>query len=266
MIGQENLLKKLSSFTIDNLPHSLLLLGERGSFQKEVSEWLADRFNLDLFDLTKLTDFNEFISTIGGNPIPTLYTINLLEFNDPKDSKQNTLLKLVEEPNSYSYIFIYGENNSQIIDTLRNRSYIIQSGSYSRDDLLPLITGDVEMTLGICNTPGQVEVANNTDLKYLNNLCDNIIDNIKVASLPNTLSISNKINFSDEYNKLDLFLFIRCLGNKLTERTIRSQSYQLVYLRLLSMQKKIWLVRDKKQQFENFLINMWLISREISLQ
>ena len=76
MIGQQNLIKKLNSYTINNFPHSILLVGERGSEQEEVCEYISEKFDFTLIDITKNID-HDLIDSIDQVKVPTLYIIDM---------------------------------------------------------------------------------------------------------------------------------------------------------------------------------------------
>ena len=90
-------------------------------------------------------------------------------------------------------------------------------------------------------------------------MCENMVKKMRVANYQNALTISNKINFSDEYDKYDLFLFIKMLSYKLMTEFYETQSKELLYayLELKELNKRIWLVNNKKQQFERFISRYW---------
>jgi RNAse (barnase) inhibitor barstar len=83
-----------------------------------------------------------------------------------------------------------------------------------------------------------------------------IIDNIGVASIPNTLSLSNKFNFEDEkgYN-LDVFfkVFIEELKNKLV--SIKDEKYTAAYFLTSEFCSNLKLLNvNKKKLFETYIL------------
>lgn len=251
MLGQNELLTRINSFTFDTLPHSILLLGDRGSGHFEVCEYIAEKFNLQLI---RVEDINlDYINEICLNTVPSLYVIDTLTLTD---REQNIILKLYEEPSIYTYVVLLGESTYNILETIVTRSYIFHTVKYSLEQLEPLAK-EKELTLKICNTPGQIEIANQTNMESLYNLCSLILSSMSKAAYFNALSISNKINFKDEPDKYDLFLFIKMLGYVLLENR-----NLVMYSELCSFNKRVWQVLNKKQFFENFITNLWEISRD----
>ena len=106
--------------------------------------------------------------------------------------------------------------------------------------------------LQIATTPGMVEELNHVDLTSLKLLCNNIVDKISIAGYQNTLTISEKINFKDEYEKFPLWAFIRMIGNTMLEK------HSDLYWLLQDFNKKYKPLLNKKHFFENLLTRMWL--------
>ena len=199
----------------------------------------------------------DLVDEIYLNATPSLYTIDLTKITE-KD--QNVLLKLFEEPNKFTYIILYGESLYNVLETIVNRSYILKMASYTREQLEPLVMGEnKEVILKLCSTPGQIEIANHTDMNALDILCNTILSRMKVAPYENALTIANKINFKDEYSKFDLSLFIKALGLKMLDNMNKDVFKQ--YELLIEMNKKIWFMNNKKKYFENFITKLWEATR-----
>ena len=252
--GQEKVYDLINKFDLSTLPHSILLIGEEGSGQNDICRYITEKFSLLDLDLTGNLS-HEFIDKIylsGGNP--TLYTLNL---NKITEKDQNILLKLYEEPNPFTYIILLGENTSTLLETIITRSYQINLCRYTPDQLSKYLDeGDDPLILKVCHTPGQVEIAKHTDIKSLYFLCQNIIERINKANYFNTLTISDKINFKDEYSKFDLKLFIRMLSYVMIEK----KDYRF-YKPINKFLKYVDFMIDKKSYFENLLTDIWEISR-----
>ena len=255
MIGQQKLKSKIDSYTLSTLPHSILLVGERGSEQDEVCEYISEKFNLPLYDITELIS-EEYINEIYSMPNFGLYVINSDKFSEVStEKKQNILLKFFEEPNAYMYIVFVCSSKYNLLETIQTRSYELQMDLYSRDILLPMCTNNPELELKIASTPGMVEELNHIDIDGLKLLCENIVTRINVANYQNTLTIPSKINFKDEYDKYPLWAFIRMLGVVMLEK--RSNLYWLVE----KFSKKYNLLLDKKGYLENLLTELWIEAR-----
>ena len=257
MIGQEHLLEQLDKYRLSTFPHSVLLLGDKGAGQEEVCKYLGNKFKVSVYDISDKVE-TEYIDQIYLATDPAIYTVNV---NEISEREQNILLKLFEEPNPLTYIILYGESTYNVLETIVNRSYVMQMDKYRREQLEPLITnGDKDFILKLCSTPGQIEVANHTDMEALHKLCNTMLDKMCKANLANALTITNKINFSDEYDKFDLDIFLRTFNYVLMAK--KECQYRMEILDyLVNLKRYIWFMNDKKRYFDNFILNVWGLYR-----
>lgn len=256
MNGQDKLISFIDKFNIDSFPHSVLLVGEEGSGQADVCQYIADKFEMLSLDITNNISHETVDNIILTTSVPTIYTINM---NKVAEREQNILLKLYEEPNSFTYIILITETTNDILNTILNRSYTLNMCKYTIEQLRKEILNkeSEELILKTCHTPGQISVANHTDMEALHSLCSNMLLKIDKANFFNTLTISNKINFKDEYSKYDLKLFTRMLLLSMKE----TGKYQF-FDALNNFNRYVDFMIDKKSYFENFLIKIWRISRD----
>lgn len=248
--GQDRLYKDID-LLIDNFPHSVLLIGEEGAGKHIICDYIADKLGVDLIDISENIS-NEFIDEICLSQTKTLYTINIQNISF---KEQNVLLKLYEEPSEYTYIILKSVSDQAVLETLLNRSYVLKMNTFSKEVLSEYITKNDDMVyiLDVCTTPGQVDIANRTDMKKLKEVCCNLLDRIQDAPLFNLLSIVNKINFSDEYGKFDLFLFLKVLNYECTKRVDCLD----LYLVFKNMSIYINSMNNKKFYFERSLIEAY---------
>lgn len=244
-MGQNNLLKQI--YSLKSLPHSLLLVGSRGSEEYETVEKIAAHFDYMLYDLTELIS-KEFIDEIMTSYTQTVYYINL---NNISLINQNILLKFFEEPSEYAYVILVSENIESVLQTIITRSYILHFDKYTREDLLKKFPTATDEMLAICETPGQLTLAMHSNLQKLIQLCDLLVSKLAEASLRSTLSIADKINYKDDYSKYDLFLFLRCLGLS----TLKYHDYES-YKIILDTATSIWLMNNKQNRIELLLIKL----------
>ena len=259
MIGQKKLLEKLNKYTIDSFPRSIILMGEEGSGKHTVANHIKeDILKLPLYDITNEVS-NEYITKIYLNPNPAIYLINL---NNMTEKQQNVLLKFIEEPLETSFIILLTESRVNVLNTILNRCIIFEMDSYSKEELSNFISEkeNKELILNVIRTPGKIKSIDFDNLIGLYNLCDNIINKLSIASYPNTLSIVDKINYTDEYNKYDINLFFDTLTYKLSNAFISTHNTKLydMYLRLINERKKLLDKRLNKELFmTNLLSNLW---------
>lgn len=249
MIGQKKLKKTINSFS--NLPHSLLLIGERGSEETEVADYIAKKFELVSFDLGEVLS-KELLDQIYESHTKSLYVVNLLDISP---DKQNLLLKFYEEPTPYAYVLLFTENESTVLETILTRSYTLKMDQYSEEELRKssAVNFSNPLVYKICHTPGQLELAVHTDIQKLYSLCTAIVESMTQASYPNALSIADKINYKDEYDKYDLYLFLKLMRQVLLEKN----KYDW-YKSILEIDKYIWQMNNKKIQIESLLTDLWL--------
>lgn len=250
---------EFDNMTAYTLPHSILLLGDRGGRQKEFCKNLASKFGMLCIDITNELS-KDFIDQLYLSPNPAFYTINVEEVDY---RKQNMMLKLFEEPGQFTYTVLLAETQDDVIDTIYNRSYVVQLPKYTREELEPLIVRDKDLVLGLCTTPGQVEIANHTDIGALYKLCETIISSMSKANYANALSIASKINYKDEYDKFDLYLFIKAFSNLLVSKLKESFSPLLYsyYMTTKDLEYKSRHVNNKQRIVEQFITNLWWASR-----
>ena len=246
--------------TIDNMkyyPQSMILLGESGGLYDEVCDYIATKFNSAMFDISEFIS-QEFLDEIQkAATVSSLYVINISKVDF---RKQNILLKSFEEPSNLNHFILICEAEDLLLDTLKNRGYLLKMDPYTKEDLEPLIKKDHDLTLKICSTPGQVELANLTDLNRLYSLCQTILKSVSTANYQNTLSISSSLNFKDEYSKYDPQLFFKTLKIAMLDCDIENRNKVLELIN--KTQKMISSMNDKKQYFEHFLTNLWLVVRK----
>lgn len=214
MIGLDSTLSIINNYNIDNLPHSIILCGKEGCGKHILGQYISDKFNLNVLDITDNLS-EELINNIYRNSTPRLYQVDLRKITE-KD--QNILLKLLEEPSSNTFIVLLTNSLSTVLQTIQNRCFIINVKPYKFDDLKNItkeknITIDDKYIGSVIETPGDLIKIDSLNIKLndIEDLVNKIIDKLSIASYANTLSIVNKLNFKDEYDKIDVDFFLRLL-------------------------------------------------------
>lgn len=268
MIGQDKLIDKIKSINMDNLPHSLILLGDKGSGRHTIFNMIVDKMQLPFFDITdKLSQ--ELIDEIYLKIEPIIYLINI---DDISLRESNMILKMVEEPLKNAFIIFIGKTRSGIIPTILNRCQIWEMEKYSEDQLRYFITtikDDYDKyfkLINYCDTPGQIlYLMQSVDiLDNIRNMCDKIIMHIGSANFANTLTISDKIAFKNEQDKWDYDIFIKILyktiQNKLVFEYNKALDNMFVVTSALLKDSEIAHI-NKKHLFENYLCTCRYIMR-----
>lgn len=256
ILGQDKFLEFVDKSNLSSFPQTLLLLGERGSGKHLLTKYVTEKLNLPLEEIsTKLS--LDYLIDINTRITPTIYLIDITKITE---KQQSSLLKFTEEPLKNSYIIILAENSSQVLDTIKNRCYIYNLQTYSKNVLKQFLQGSSnEVILEIAHTPGQVIMLEGINLESGIKLANLILDKLQVASLPNTLTISNKIAFNGEKDKFPLELFLNVMFYTMKLRSIQGLGYPTEILMCTRdlQEKLIYPNMNKKQLFDNYLLTMW---------
>ena len=263
MVGQKNLLNKLNKYTIDNFPHSIILLGEEGSGKHTLSNYIKDNIlKLPLLDITENIS-DEYIDMIYRNPNPSIYLINM---NKMMEKEQNILLKFIEEPLKNAFIILLVENRNALLNTIYNRCVVFEMDLYTKEELSEFVKTEdnKELILSVLRTPGKILNTNLDNIMAIYELCDKMVDKMNIANFSNTLTIADKINYKDEYNKFDLTIFFDMLIYTLYNKYLTEKNNKLLNMYLLTVESRKRLIdkRVNKEIFvQNFLTKLWKESR-----
>ena len=217
MFGLSTLVANFDSYTLDTLPRSIIIVGKEGSGKHVLTNYVSNKFNLVQKDISEELS-EEMVDNIYRSTSLGLYLIDLRKITN---NDQNVILKLFEEPPTNAFIVLLANNTSSILPTVLNRGKIFTLANYTTEelssfakykniDINPIYFGNV------IETPGDILkiYSNNIDLKSIEDLVDKIINKLNLASYPNTLSILDKLNYSDEYDKIDVDFFLKLLEFK----------------------------------------------------
>lgn len=262
--GQDKLLEQVLVYTIETIPKNILFLGPQGCGKHTLAKQLADNLKLNFVEINNTISF-ESILDIQTQAIQKIYFIDLNNFTE---KSQNTILKFLEEPLENTYIILASNSKYKVLPTIINRCRIFEFSAYSKDFLIKHIDKNqinyAEFILSICNTVGQLKDIANTNVNELQALCTNILENISKASLTNTLSISKKLNYKDEYDKLDAALFVKALKQEVFKNIVANNNEK--YLKLYNiLQDTICKIEDsrlnKEYIIQDMLIKIWTLMR-----
>jgi DNA polymerase III delta prime subunit len=265
MVGQEDLIKKLTSYSINNFPQTLMLVGDKGCGKHLiVNEIIAPHLKLEVIDITNNIS-SDSLSDIYIRALPSLYLINVSLLSQ---KEQNNILKFIEEPLSNSFIVLLTEDKNHLIETVINRCSVYYFESYKEEELLSFIKyknkENKNIALKICTTPGQIIETTEEKLEKLYNRCKMVTLQIKDASVPNTLKISLDINYKEDTSNFDISMFFKCLNITNLEEYIKNKDdlYFKFYNKTSEYIKRLNNSRINKQVLmDNFLINLWSLSR-----
>lgn len=256
IVGQDKLIDFIESNNISTIPRTILLEGESGSGKHTVCEFIAETYKLQLEDISDNLSY-EKIEQINLTVEPRLY---MIDSSNISVKNENAILKFLEEPLKNALIIVLTENKYSLLDTIRNRCYVITLEKYSPDILRTFITKpvDINMFLKVCRTPGDIISLQEHSLEKIIDLCNKIFNSIDKATFANTLSLSDKMAFKNEKDKFNFKLFFKILTIVAYQRVLDNKNnsiseYQLTneYWNRLNT-KNI----DKKMLFENYLLRL----------
>lgn len=260
--NQRRLNEILENLTMETLPRSLILLGDRGCGKRTFVNEISNKLSMDVVDISENLTL-ETIYFANSGVKPTIYTINA---SDITIKEENTILKFLEEPLDNSYIVILCENKSMLIETVLNRCVVWSFETYGRMFLEKFIKDEEnkELILDVCNTPGQVMELDTVNLKEMFELADKMFNRIGFASMPNALSIADKFAFKNEKGKMNIETFSKILLRKITDLVRNETDYKYYHAYVLvdelvnSFNNKY---ANKRYLFEDFLIRLRMIFR-----
>ena len=263
MVGQSKLLNRLDNLTLDNMPRSLLLLGEKGCGKHLYLDLISKKLSLAKLDITDTLSF-DYILEIYSRTTPSIYYIDIDKFTE---KKQNVILKLLEEPPVNAYIVLLASDKSLLLGTIINRCIVFEFERYSISELSSFIESgdDKSLICEVLTTPGQILSSNIDNIKALQDLCYKIVDKLEIASYYNSLSIANKFNYKDEYDKFDIKTFFNMMNHVLLERYKESSNDKIITYLKKTVEFKRRFEQDnrldREKLFENYISEMWINSR-----
>lgn len=220
IIGQEKLLNLIDSFDYKSLPHSIAIIGGRGSGKSLISRYLIQKFS-------KVS-----IEEIDGRELSEL--------------DQNKLLKTIEEPLPNQYFIIEINHDVDILKTLLDRCFLLRIEPYPLNQL-ELFGNLTQTQYSILDTPGKI-LKWREEISRYQELANLIITKLQVASVANTLSLSKK--------NLDYQLLIDCIKVILTERADISYDYNFLKIISSTNEKLRFKNVNKDYVFELFLLEL----------
>ena len=247
MVGQTKIQAIFDRYNLQTLPRAVLLIGEKGCGKHYFVNQLSKKFSLPVVDISKptkisymvdseyqaaKTKWNDNLADLLVDAkicsIPKIYLLDMDSLTDQKE--QNKFLKFIEDPGAMDYIILTSSSEVNLLNTIVNRCYKVIFEPYTKAELVELFPkiDKNDKVLDLCTTPGQLVAVDRIGINNLINFCDKIITNIDKASFANILSVSNKINFKEEYNKFDFNLFFRALKLEAYQIYIKTNN-QLAY-------------------------------------
>ena len=269
MIGQQHIVDELTKYSLENLPKTILLLGESGSEQFDVAKEVANHFNLELVTITTddlvLDDSESKLMEYAKYPIDRFYYINLpdFSFSAAGGARLEKILKYLEQPPMYMHFILEAESTIGLKDTLLNRCRKFTCAPYSEAQLKEcewMVRNPNELVYKICKTPGQLADVDGDQIQALFTLCDKVVSQVKKASYANTLTLVAKVNCDKDETKFDFYQFFNTLEYVSFKKYIETKDIDLYKLYMYINKTKQYYLNKKiaKEAFMlNFLDGLW---------
>ena len=186
-------------------------------------------------------------------------------------SASNSLLKFAEEPPNNTYIIITVHNLESVLGTLISRAHIFYVDRYAKDDLLDYIEHNKyeftnnDIVLSLCETPGDINIAHETDIDSLYGLAEKFVDFIGTANIGNELKIPTLISVKENDGKLNYVLFMRGIIQVAIDRMKQSNNDSSAYYAIVSETSKYLSAMMQTGRSKQMLLDNWIISLHMRL-
>ena len=299
LIGHDQELNILTNYLINkNTPNSLILIGEKGIGLKKIAlkmaSCLVDK-NIDSDEIKKilkthdknispyilliekiwmedkkryknkiyredLTYINDFFVTKDDHWQKRVCVINAID--DLSNDGVNSLLKIIEEPNSNSHFIIINHNQKALTATIRSRSQIIKFKSTKNEDFKSAIKQeftdltDNEIDDLFKLSKGSIDFSRkyiDYNFREMDDHLDSILidpNNIKPNTADHYINfVKNNIDSNDDMETF--FKFIALKINKLSIRAC-AENNKILLDRLL---KNYYTILSIKEKYLTFNLN-----------
>lgn len=237
-VGQEKLLDRINGYSLKNMPHTILLLGEEGCGKKTVVRYLANKLNLKLIQVDSALSQDKIIE-YQQSALKSLYLIDLTKLSLEKE--QNQFLKFIEEPSKNAYVVLIDTSEVGILQTVLNRCIKLIFEPYTKEQLRQIKNFADDAIYKVCRTPGQLAYVSESSFAEMSKLCESIVLKIHTASYANTISIAARINYKEDYSKFDFSTFLNMLEKTAEELYLKMRDRQAltIYLCLNEYRQKL---------------------------
>ena len=314
LIGHDQELNILTNYLINkNTPNSLILIGEKGIGLKKIAlkmaSCLVDK-NIDSDEIKKilethdknispyilliekiwmedkkryknkiyredLTYINDFFVTKDDHWQKRVCVINAID--DLSNDGVNSLLKIIEEPNSNSHFIIINHNQKALTATIRSRSQIIKFKSTKNEDFKSAIKQeftdltDNEIDDLFKLSKGSIDFSRkyiDYNFREMDDHLDSILidpNNIKPNTADHYINfVKNNIDSNDDMETF--FKFIALKINKLSIRAC-AENNKILLDRLLKNYYTILSIKEKyltfNLNFEHTIIAYFYLVRNV---
>lgn len=258
MVGQKKLTEKLNNLTFDSFTCPYLFIGPVGCGKRVFAQYASKILCIPFVEITK--DFTkDALSEIYVCPIPKLYYIDLSEFTE---SQQSQFLKFIEEPGKYMKIILGTVSETKVLETILNRCSRYNFEKYTIEELKEISHKDGELIYRVFDTPGLINGTDDSELQNILNFANGIICNISRSSTAGILGWCTKINFKEEYDKIDFYKLLVCMRFVAFNTFIKSNDPNF-YKAFIATSEAMKETEFKGISKENFMIQFLLHLKEV---
>jgi DNA polymerase III delta prime subunit len=265
VIGQEKIVKLLESYTLQTAPKTMLFLGQKGCGKHWIATRFAEQLNLDCVNVeaSSADELRNKLIEIYQCPVDKFYIFNL---DGMSPTRQNVLLKFIEEPTSTMHIILTAESETNILETVVNRCVKYVFEEYTSEQLKEFswaIDCNDQRVYEICKTPGQLNNLPSDNLDAIFAICENIVNHVQNAGYANTLSLLTKVNLKDDSNKIDFNLFFEVLKYVAFEnykKTGNDISFKIYLYTIRKQSEAYGKILAKESFMLNYLDGLWRLT------
>jgi hypothetical protein len=254
IIGQVKLVNKLSGYSFNSMPKTMLLIGESGAGKHFITKKFVDYLGVTLQEVTAQTT-SEQLTEHFQNPIQTVYVLNLSEI---PERQQHKYLKFIEEPSVNMRVILLAESEVGILPTILNRCVKFTFEDYTIEQLKQLswaTQADNPIIYEICKTPGQLlNLAQIDNLAALKDFCINILRTAPLCEYGPFMGFTCSLNYKDNFNKFDPDIFLNLLIKTAYDLYLMEGRETLFNMYCYLIKRKQQLV-NKTLSKESFMLN-----------
>ena len=260
IIGQTKLVNKLSGYSFNSMPKTMLLIGESGAGKHFITKKFVEYLRVAFQEINAQTT-SEQLTEYFQNPIQTVYVLNMSEI---PERQQHKYLKFIEEPSTNMRVILLAESEVGILPTILNRCVKVTFEDYTVDQLKQLSWAtqvDNPIIYEICKTPGQLlNLAQIDNLAALKDFCINILRTAPLCEYGPFMGFTCSLNYKDNFNKFDPDIFLNLLIKTAYDLYIAEGHIVLFNIYLYLIERKQQLI-NKTLAKESFMLNtldgMW---------
>ena len=258
IIGQTKILSRIATYySMQQLPRTLLFIGQTGCGKHLIAKHVAETFKLDYKEINEDVTNTELEDYLHCT-LDTLYVINLNNFTE---KQQNQFLKFIEEPSKSVYIILTVTSEAGILNTILNRCIKYTFEPYTKEQIEQITNTSVnDLAFKIFQTPGKLLNLTEQSFNDVMGLANTVVHSINKATYPNALVVSTKINYKDLYNKIDFDLFFDAVEYLALEDYINNKTEQSLTVFKTTNQFKQYATQQnliKEILMINYLTTLW---------